>query len=173
MAAPTADELRDAVDEVAVRALISVYADVVNRRAWLELDDLMVADAPVAIHLRDRPARKFVGPRAVGEFIGDAVERFAFFEFVALNVRVMLRAGSDPDRATVRTYMCELRQEHDGSPSRAFGLYEDEVVRTVTGWRFSARSYQSMGRGEYALDLMPPPVIGALDPARPELPGRG
>ena len=32
------------------------------------------------------------------------------------------------------------------------------VVRTPEGWRFSARSYQSMGRGEYALDLMPAPV---------------
>ena len=159
MVAPTAHELRDAIDEVALRALISVYADVVNRREWSELDELMIADAPVTIDLRDRPALRFVGSRAVGEFIGGAVERFAFFEFVALNVRVMLHTDSDPDRATVRTYMCELRQEHDGTPSRAFGLYQDDVVRTPDGWRFSARSYQSIGRGEYALDLLPAPVI--------------
>jgi hypothetical protein len=160
---PTPDELRDAVDEVSIRALISTYADVVNRRAWPELTELVVADAPITIDLRDRPAIEIVGPVALGEFIGGAIERFAFFEFVALNVHVERRVDTDVDHAAVRTYMCELRQDHDGAPSRAFGLYQDAVARTAGGWRFARRSYQSMGRGEYGggagLDLMPLPVI--------------
>ena len=162
MAAPTADELRDAVDEVAIRALISAYADVVNRRAWSELTDIVFVAAPITIDLRDRPAVEVVGPVALGEFIGGAIERFAFFEFVALNVRVELRIKGSVNHAAVRTYMCELRQDHDGTPSRAFGLYQDQVVRIPAGWRFAARSYQSMGRGEYGLDLMPPPTFGAV-----------
>ena len=69
--------------------------------------------------------------------------------------------AADPDRATVRTYMCELRQDHAGAPSRAFGVYQDDVVRDpddARHWRFARRQYQSMGRGSYGLDLMPPPV---------------
>jgi len=150
-------ELRAAVDEIAVRGLIAAYADVVNRRAWGELHELFLPDAPLRLDLRDRPPVEHVGPAAVGAFIDGAIERFAFFEFVALNVRVLRDA--DPDRARVRTYMCELRQDHAGTPSRAFGLYQDDVVRTADGWRFARRDYQSMGRGEHGLDLMPPPEI--------------
>ena len=163
MADPTPDEVRDAVDEVALRALIAAYADVVNRRTWTEFADLFVADAPITIDLRDREPFVLTGPGEIGEFIGGALEQYPFFEFVALNIRVMLRRDGDVDRAALRTYMCELRQDHDGGPSRAFGLYQDDVVRTAAGWRFARRSYQSMGRGDYGLDLMPCPVI-AGDP---------
>lgn len=159
---PSADELRDTVDEVAVRALIASYADVVNRRAWAELDDLFLPEAPVVLDLRQGEPRRHVGPRAIGDFIAGAIERFPFFEFVALNVRVALRVGGDPDRATVRTWMCELRQDHAGTPSRAFGLYQDDVVRDVSRprhWRFAERHYQSVARGEGSLELLAAPVI--------------
>ena len=163
MVAPAEEVLRDAVDEVALRALIASYADVVNRRKWSELESLFVVDAPITIDLRDRAPLEVEGPTALGDFIGGAIERFAFFEFVALNVRVYLRVGGDVDRATVRTYMCELRQDHDGAFSRAFGMYQDEVTRTSIGWRFASRSYQSIARGDTKLDVLAPPVI--QDPA--------
>jgi hypothetical protein len=159
---PSPDELRDTVDEVAVRALIAAYADVVNRRAWVELDELFLADAPVVLDLRQGEPRRHVGSRAIGDFIAGAIERFPFFEFVALNVCVALRVDGDPDRATVRTWMCELRQDHAGTPSRAFGVYQDVVVRDPSRarhWRFAERHYQSVARGEGSLDLLPPPVI--------------
>ena len=155
---PSPDELRDAVDEVALRGLIATYADIVNRRTWDEFEALFEPDAPIELDLRDRPILAFTGAREIGEFIVGALEQYPFFEFVALNVRV-IRSADAPDRARVRTYMCELRQDHAGTPSRAFGLYQDDVVRVASGWRFAARHYQSMGRGQYALDLMPLPVI--------------
>ncbi len=159
MPAPSADEQRDAVDEVSVRALIAEYADVVNRRAWPELAGLFVADALVAVDLRDRPLINLVGAHALGEFIGGAIDRFEFFEFVTLNVRVGLRLGGEVDRCATRTYMCELRQDHDGAPSRAFGLYQDQLTRTTDGWRFARRWYQSMARGHGSLDVMASPGI--------------
>jgi SnoaL-like domain len=152
-------ELRAAVDEVAIRGLIAAYADVVNRRTWAEFADLFLPDAPVTLDLRDRDPMAFAGPGAIGDFIAGALEQYPFFEFVALNVRVLLAADGDADRATVRTYMCELRQDHAGTPSRAYGLYQDDVVRTTDGWRFARRRYQSIGRGEQGLDLMSPPEI--------------
>lgn len=155
---PPADEWRAAADEVAIRGLVAAYADVVNRRTWTELAELFVPDAPVTLDLRDRPVVELTAPVGIGEFVATALEQYPFFEFVALNVRV-LRDG-DPDRARARTYMCELRQDHAGTPSRAFGLYQDVVARTGLGaWRFVSRHYQSMGRGEHGLDLMPMPEI--------------
>ncbi len=159
--APSDRELRDTVDEVAIRGLLASYADVVNRRTWAALGDLFVPEAPLRLDLRDRPVLTCTGPSEIGEFIGRALEQYPFFEFVALNVRVQLRLDGDPDRAGVRTYMCELRQDHDGNPSRAFGCYQDVVVRGVAPreWRFADRHYQSMGRGEYGLDLLPMPAL--------------
>jgi hypothetical protein len=58
--------------------------------------------------------------------------------------------------------MCELRQDHAGTPSRAFGLYQDVVVRDTDRsrhWRFASRRYQSVARGEGSLDVLPPPVV--------------
>ena len=155
---PSDRELRDTVDELAIRGLIAAYADVVNRRTWAEFAELFLPDTPVTLDLRDRAPMEFVGPGAIGDFIAGALEQYPFFEFVALNVRVMLDA-TDPDLATVRTYMCELRQDHAGTPSRAYGLYQDSVVRRRGRWRFAVRHYQSSGRGEQGLDLMPPPEI--------------
>ena len=77
-AGPRADELRDAVDEVALRALIAAYADVVNRRTWPEFGDLFLPDAPITIDLRDREPFALTGPDEIGEFIGDALEQYPF-----------------------------------------------------------------------------------------------
>ena len=139
------------------RAAFGSYFDVPPVLIQGYIADLFVPGAPVVLDLRDRPPMTFTGAREIGAFIETALEQYPFFEFVALNVRVLLDA--DPDRAGVRTYMCELRQDHAGTPSRAYGLYQDDVVRTAAGWRFARRRYQSIGRGEQGLDLMPPPEI--------------
>ena len=150
-------ELRAAVDEIGIRGLIAAYADVVNRRTWPELVDLFLPDAPVALDLRAREPTEFPGPAAYGAFNSAAIEPFPTVQFVAPHVQVL--RDDDPDRARVRTYMCELRQDHAGTPSRAFGLYQDEVVRAAPGWRFARRHYQSIARGEQALDALEPPAI--------------
>ena len=166
---PSPDEIRATVDEVAIRGLIAAYADAVNRRDWDHFPRLFAPDARVELDLRDRPALAFDGPGAIAGFIASALEQYPFFEFVALNVVVI---ADGPDRAAVRTYMCELRQDHDGRPSRAFGLYQDTVSRLgPREWCFALRHYQSMGRGEYGLDLMPMPAVPA--PPAPGLGPRG
>jgi SnoaL-like domain len=64
----------------------------------------------------------------------------------------VLRAGGDPDRATARLYICELRQDAaSGRSTQAFGVYRDEYRRVDGDWRFARRDYQSLarsGRGE-------------------------
>ena len=62
--------------------------------------------------LRGDPLR-LDGPQAVGDFIGNAIAEFDFFEFVILNTRIFLNhlTGGDQDVATARMYMNELRHE--------------------------------------------------------------
>jgi hypothetical protein len=143
-----ADELQETIDYVAITRLQSAYADVVNRRAWPEFDDLFRPDAPVTVDMVTNPVINTVGPRGIGDFIGGAIERFEFFEFVVLNTVVTI----DGDTATGRVFMCELRQEREsGRFTRAFGVYRDDYARVDGKWWFARRRYQSLarsGRGE-------------------------
>lgn len=132
-------------DLVALDRLQSAYADVVNRRAWDELSGLFLADAVVRVDTVTRDAVELVGPRALGDFIGGAVERFAFFEFVRLNAHTDLDEGSD--QARCRMFMCEIRRDvGDLAWSIAYGVYHDRYERTPDGWRFARRDYQSLTR---------------------------
>lgn len=132
-------------DHVAVERLLGRYADTVTRRAWDELGDLFLSDATVHIDTVTRPAFTVTGPTALGEFIGSAVARFDFFEFVVLNVVTL--PGADDDHVTARVHMCEQRRDAaTGEWSTAYGRYLDRVVRTADGWRFEHRDYRSLGR---------------------------
>ena len=140
-------ELRDTIDYVAIRRLQAAYADTVTRRAWAEFHEQFLADCPVRVDTVTNPAIDLTGPEEVGRFIGGAVERFEFFEFVILNAHIALRAGGDPDAAHARLYMAELRQDAaNGHWTNAFGLYRDEYRRVDGRWWFASRSYQSLAR---------------------------
>ena len=133
------------LDHVAITRLIGRYADTVTRRAWNELGELFLGDATVHIDTVTRPACTVTGPAALGEFIGAAIARFDFFEFVVLNVVTM--PGVDADHAQARVHMCEQRRDAESSEwSTAYGRYLDRVVRTGEGWRFEHRDYRSLGR---------------------------
>jgi hypothetical protein len=146
---PAVDVAQETVDYVAITRLQSAYGDVVNRRAWDEFAGLFLPDAPVHIDTVTNPVVSATGPAELGRFIGGAVERFEFFEFVILNTVVDF-FGTDAARA--RVYMCELRQEREsGRFTTAFGLYRDEYARVDGRWWFAKRRYQSLarsGRGE-------------------------
>jgi len=143
----TADGTAETVDHAGIERLQRAYADVVNRRDWPALADLFASDAALDLDLVTSEPRRIMGPAAIGEFIGAAIERFAFFQFVILNSHVDLWPEGDVDAATARLFMCELRQA-EGETVRvdAYGLYRDRYVRLDGRWRFAHRRYRSMGR---------------------------
>ena len=141
------DDVRDAVDYVAITRLQAAYADTVTRRAWPEFTGMFLADAPVCVNTVTNPVIELTGPHAVGEFIGAAIERFEFFEFTILNTHVELRVDGRDDHARARVYICELRQDAaTGHFSRAFGVYRDRYRRVDGRWWFARHDYQSLAR---------------------------
>lgn len=132
---------------VSIHRLQSAYADVVNRRAWSELDALFAPDAVVHIDTVTRPAFDLVGAAEVGRFIGGAVERFEFFEFVRLNSHLVLDDDERPAAATGRLFMCEVRRDVGSLDwSVAYGVYHDRYELDAGRWRFGRRDYQSLTR---------------------------
>jgi hypothetical protein len=137
--------LAETIEYTALRRLQNAYADVVTRRAWPELEELFVPDATITVDTRRGDPMRFEGPRALGEFIGASIERFAFFEFVILNT--WLDIDVEGGTARGRMYMCELRQDRDsGQWTNAFGLYQDRFRRDGDRWWFQSRQYHSLAR---------------------------
>ena len=150
----------DDLDYVAVCRLHAAYADAVTRRAWADLEDLFVPDAPVRVDVVTSAPLEFVGASGIGGFIAGAVERFEFFELVILNVHVM----PDPaaaDQLRSRSFTCELRQEQaNGHWTNAFGVYHDDLRYLDGRWRYARRRYQSLARTGRSEVFPFPPHLG-------------
>jgi hypothetical protein len=142
------DAVREAVDHVALTKVQSAYADVVNRRAWDDFEELFLPECTISVDKQSQEALTFVGPTEIGEFIGRSIECFEFFEFVILNSHIVLgRGDAGVDTASARMFMCELRQDRaSGQWTTAFGVYHDQYRRVDGRWWFARRHYQSLAR---------------------------
>ncbi len=151
-------------DVVAIWRLQSAYADVITRRAWTELADLFLPDTTVHLDTVTRPQRDLVGAEAFGAFVADAIERYDHFAFVILNTVVDVATGGDPDAATGRIFMCEVRHDRESdSWQNAHGVYRDRYRRVDGRWRIAERHYRSMARqgpGGEVLGLPPAAWFG-------------
>jgi len=137
--------LADTVEYVAIRRVQDRYADIVNRRTWSELHEVMRPGCTLTLDLGDKDL-VFDGPGAIGDFIGSELERFSFFEFVILNT--VIEVDLDAGTAGARMYMQELRQNvSDGRRTNAFGVYQDRFEQDSDGrWWFARRRYNSYSR---------------------------
>jgi hypothetical protein len=141
---PTTQEI---VDYIAVRRLQDSYADIVTRRAWSELEEIIRPNAPILLDTRTRPLLNFTGPVEIGDFIRDSIAHFAFFEFAILNAHVMLNHDGNANVAAARMWICEIRCEQaNGEWTRAYGIYHDRYERLDGRWWFAARRYHSLAR---------------------------
>lgn len=135
--------IEETASYVAIQRLLAAYADAVNRREWDEFGDLFLRDAPIDITPSAREPLQLAGPEALGRFIGNAIERFEFFQFVFLNSRLEIHL--DEDAATGRNFMCELRREGEsGRWSQVFGVYHDRYCRIEGRWWFAQRSFHAL-----------------------------
>jgi len=163
------DLVAEAVHDTGIRRLQHAYADVVNRRAWAELDELFDPAAEVVIDRRAGEPLRLVGGAQVGSFIGTAIANFSFFEFVVLNAHIAFPDGVGSGRAVCRLFMCELRQDATtGAFTTAFGLYHDRYALDGRRWRFTERRYHSLARHGGVLDVFPLPDAPGID-----VPGAG
>ena len=158
----------EAVHDTALRRLQHAYVDVVNRRAWSELELLFRADAEVVLDRRSGEPLRLVGGSEVGVFIGSAIAHFTFFEFVILNAHIVFPDGPEAGSAVCRLFMCELRQSESGQFSTAFGLYHDRYVLDQGRWWFAERRYHSLARHAGVLDVFGLPGEPGID-----VPGAG
>ncbi len=154
----------EAVHDTGVRRLQHAYADVVNRRAWTELDLLFLPDAIIEIDRRAGEPLRLTGGTALGEFIGTSIAQFEFFEFVILNAHIVFPEGAEAGSAASRLFMCEIRQTQGSRrSSTAFGLYHDRYAFDGRRWWFAERRYHSLARTSGDLEVFPLPLHPGID----------
>ncbi len=120
--------------ESAIRRLVGLYCDAVNRRD---------ADAAGLLFAPDCRITIAGGPERVGRDLQTEGMRqtFAAFGFLRQQCDAGLIDVAD-DTATARLSVFEASQKHGESRiSLIFGFYEDRYVRLAEGWRFHARCY--------------------------------
>lgn len=135
---------RSAADDVvALGRLNSAYADVITRRAFDELRDLMLPGCSVRLDLVSAPERVLEGPDGLTEMLLEAMKRFDHFTFVIRNSVVDIEG----DAAMGRMFISEIRHNTaSGRWEETHGVYEDDYVRTDGRWWFAERHYRSLAR---------------------------
>jgi hypothetical protein len=160
-----AHELRDMVDERAIRRLHAHYVDAVNRSAWDEFVDLFVPDAQLTVSRGEAQPDRVVGPKAIGELIAGYIAKYDFLVQVILNARIELRYHGDVDAATARLFIAEFRQwTTSGRRMESAGVYHDRYARIDGQWRFAQRRYDRLyATGPSDLSVYPFPTAGDVD----------
>lgn len=129
----------EAADIVAISALAAAYSEAICRFAIDEAvqvythDGVLVSSTTPAV----------VGRDAIAAVIRTAIEHFGFI----YNTTHAGPIHVEGDRARARFPVTEVAERPDGSTMHFLGTYDDELVRTAAGWRFTRRSLHGMTMG--------------------------
>ena len=130
--------------ESAIRRLVGLYCDSVNRRD---------ADAAGLLFAPDCAIRIADGPERIGRDVQTEGMRqtFAAFDFLRQQCDVaLIDVAGETARARLSVFEASHRPGED-SLSLIFGFYEDDYVRLAEGWRFQRRRYTMQFRSRMAV----------------------
>jgi ketosteroid isomerase-like protein len=132
-------------DHTAVQRVISEYALLTGRGDWAPVLALFTADAVWEIpHL----ALRFTG---LEDIRGALAMLSADLEFV-LQHNAPALIEIDGDVATARSGIREGGKRKGRAESVEYlGIYQDRLVRTAAGWKFSERVFEGIGTLNFAL----------------------
>lgn len=137
-------------DELAVRALVAHFADVVNRRAFDEVGSLWAPEGVWVVPGFDDS----VGVDAIRSRLEQLLGAHAALIQLVHSGRVWL----DGDRAKGRFYQSELALGADGVTRLFAGCYTDDLARLEHGWRFTRRRYRSVLCSEGRFETLAQPL---------------
>jgi len=136
----TAGEHSEAVaDELAIRDLVSPYADATTRRDARGVAETFTTDGEWSY-------AEIGHPRGHDEMIplfAELLAGWVGFFHAPLSGRIHLDS-TDPDRASGRWYMMEMGKRTDGTDFSVWGVYHDSYVRDAGAWRISRRRFDRL-----------------------------
>jgi len=141
-------------DELAIRELVSLYADAVNRVDEEQWADTWTENAEWSLPMATVEGKT--------QIVGLWVQAMSSFEFVAQLVYQGV-VEIDGNKATGRWYLCEhLRSKGDSTGRFNIGTYNDSYQKKDGRWRFSSRQYHVLyndeGEGDMSGTVIPLPA---------------
>jgi uncharacterized protein (TIGR02246 family) len=133
--------------EAAIRRLVALYCDAVNRRDAEAAGCLFAPDCRVVIA---------GGPELAGRDVQTEGMRktFAVFDFLRQQCDLgLIDVAGDSARARLSVIEHSHKRGED-SLSLIFGFYEDEYARLAEGWHFQSRRYSMQMRSRLPMDKM-------------------
>jgi len=135
-------DLGGLADEVAIRNLVAVYCDGVNRRDAATWASVWADDGAAW----DLAGRVIEGKDAIVAFWVIAVAAYDWLQQVA-STGVVQVGG---DTATGRWFVQERGRLQDGTARSLLATYHDRYVRTEAGWRIQHRRLEVVAAGDDA-----------------------
>ena len=132
-------------DEIAIQQTLNLYSEGASRADWNQVLSTFAPDGiweipALTVRLQDRTA--------IQKVMADFVGQMAYF--VQVNSPAIITI--DRDRATARSIIRECGKYADRDEAlEVLGRYEDELVRTSAGWKFSRRVFHAHGKHTFSL----------------------
>jgi hypothetical protein len=133
------------LDEMAIQQTINTYSDGASRADWNQLLSTFTPDCVWEIPgLKARYQGHTVIQNVMSSFVG----QMAYF--VQVNSPAIITV--EGDKATARSVIRECGKFSDRNEAlEVLGRYEDELVRTPMGWKFTRRAFYAAGKHRFAL----------------------
>jgi ketosteroid isomerase-like protein len=136
-------------DESAIQQLLNRYTDGCNRRDWGQVMASFTEDAAWGVAGRE----SYQGHAAIRAEMESFVARLDYF--VQLNTPAVIEINGDT--ASARSTIRECGRFAGTSDAlEVLGFYDDELMRTPGGWRFTRRRFNSLGLHRFSLLAGPP-----------------
>ncbi len=144
-------------DRVAIEDVLYAYADLVDRACLDELMDLFTEH----VVLDYGYGRLFTGRDVLRTLFADRLlATYTATSHHISNVRIAV----DGDHATSTCHIHAWhRRADDGSQPEVWGRYDDELVRTVTGWRIARRTIRAAGERGFPIPDGQPSAFEPID----------
>jgi hypothetical protein len=133
------------IDEIAIQQTLSRYSEGASRADWPQVMSTFTADAIWEVPaLGARFQQHAVIQQAMAGFVG----QMAYF--VQINSPATIKVMGD--RATAVSVIRECGKFADRDEAlEILGRYEDELLRTPEGWKFTRRAFHPLGQHRFAL----------------------
>jgi hypothetical protein len=132
---------RRVADVLAIKGLLSRYTVACDTKDWDLLDSCFLPDAPVAYESLQAFPDGYAGLRR------STIRTLGLLRSTQ-HLLGNLHVSLDGDRASAISY---VQATHVGPDGRAWvtgGRYDDELVRTESGWRIAARTFRRQWRSD-------------------------
>ena len=133
------------LDEIAIQQTINTYSDSASRADW---NQLLSTFTPECIWEISGLNARYQGHAVIQNVMAGFVRQMAYF--VQINSPALITV--EGDKATARSGIRECGKFADRNEAlEVLGRYEDELVRTPTGWKFTRRVFHAAGKHTFPL----------------------